>query len=164
MIRHNFMRQQSIVIVFLLSLIAVYASAGSPTNAIDTLVKELNLSHGLWMNGTSPIIVLASNASPQEVVSNAATMGDGGKMKIYRILECRKVHLQGMPTQVEHMDMPGKLWDVADYFAALIDSNLGMKILLFTYNGVGHEKGNWWTRFYDVQTPSEPTALPSPSR
>ena len=147
MIRHNFMWQQNIVIVILLSLIAVYASAGSQTNAIDTLVKELNSAHYDWMDGKHPVIRLSSNATPEEVISNAVVAATF--VKDYRILECRRVHFRD---------------NMLDCFAALIDSDLGKKILLFQYEACENGKGFWLSHFYDVPKPAKPTTSPSPAR
>jgi hypothetical protein len=57
---------------------------------------------------------------------------DQSHIKTYRIIEIRKVKIRG--------SLPD------DYSAALIDSDLGKKIVLFQYQGpdVG-----WWTRVYD---------------
>jgi len=142
------MRHQNIFIVILLSLVAVYTSAGATTNAIDTLVKELNSAHYDWMGGKHPIIRLSSNATPEEVISNVVTAGT--VIKSYQILECRKVRL--------HANM-------LDCFAAQVDSDIGKKILLFQYEASENGKGFWWSHFYDVPKPAvKPTALPSPPR
>ena len=128
------------VLVFVALLIGGYVRANSPTNSIDVLVQELNSSNGLWRNGGYPIIALSSNATLQEVVSAAVTKWslDGGQIKTFRILEARKIELKHLP----------------DCSAALIDSNLGKKVLLFRYE----RPGSWWTRFVDVTEKAEPSA------
>lgn len=40
--------------------------------------------------------------------------------------------------------------------AALVESDLGMKVLLFQYLG---QKAGWWTRFFDVKD-AEPNRVP----
>ncbi|MBU1631113.1 MAG: hypothetical protein KKD89_00905 [Candidatus Omnitrophica bacterium] len=57
---------------------------------------------------------------------------DQGRIKTYRIIQIRKVKIRG--------SLPD------DYFAALIDSDLGKKIALFQYQGTAV---GWWTRVYD---------------
>jgi hypothetical protein len=108
--------------------------SSAATNLIDIVIKRLNSSNGLWMNGGCPILDLSSNATPQEVVSQAVgkwSLNDG-KINNYRIVEARKIDLRYR----------------AGCYAALIDSNLGKKILLFEY--IGGARGNWWTRFIDA--------------
>jgi len=64
---------------------------------------------------------------------------DNGHIKTYQVPEVRKVQLKAMP----------------NCSAALIESDLGRKILLFRYEQ--HEKTSfWWTRFYDATQKTEP--------
>ena len=142
------MKQLSRGLAILVSLIAIYARANSQTNYIDALVERINARNDdhLWLNGVNPEIKLSSNATPQEVVDDALTKYYFGnsKVKSYRILESRKV----------------KLWDLTDCSAALIDSDLGMKILLFGYGGVGV---HWWIRRFDVPERATPSVRPCPT-
>ena len=125
-------------------LLAGYARADTTTISIDALVERLNASNGLWVNGTYPILPLSSNATPQEVVSTAAKMWsvEGGKIKTFRIVEVRKIDLRHVP----------------DCFAALLESDLGSYILLFSYEKDNVAKGgSWWTRFVAVTGKAEPS-------
>jgi hypothetical protein len=107
--------------------------AGSSADSIDALVERLNGDTAAG-RGISPIIDLASNAVPQEIVGRAAKhwVVDGGQIKTFKILEVRNVSV--------------KTLSESNCSAALIDSNLGKKILLFSYRG---ERG-WWTHFYNA--------------
>jgi hypothetical protein len=106
---------------------------------IDALARELN-SHPLWPNGEAPNISLSSNATPKEVATRAVEMWgfDGGHIKTYQILEVRQIRLDAMPGCA----------------AALIESDLGKKILLFRYEQHG-KTGLWWTRFYNAPEEAE---------
>ena len=123
-----------LTIVFLVA--AGHVRANSQTNSIDALVEKLN-SSPLWINSYTTIIELPSNATPQEVVASA--VGD-----TFRILETRKVRLNDMP----------------DCSAALIETDLGMKILLFKFEGTRNIrfKDMWWTRLFDAPETAESTA------
>jgi hypothetical protein len=110
------------------------ALAATASDPVDALARKLN-SDPMWPNGEAPTLSLSSNAAPKEVVASAVKLWgfDRGHIKTYHILEVRKVQLTAMP----------------DCSAALIESDLGTKILLFR-----HERDDkmsfWWTRFYDA--------------
>jgi hypothetical protein len=108
-------------------------ASGSP-DPINSLVTRLN-ADPLWCNGIFPTITLPADAQPEAVLAEAAKrVGfDHGYMKTFHILQVRSVELTASGE--------GKMK------AALIDSDLGTKILLF---GHGGEAAGWWTRFYDV--------------
>ena len=127
------------LLIFATLLFASYASAGTTTNSIDALVKRLNSSNGLWVNGGYPVIVLSSNSTPQEVVSVAVTKWslERGRIKTFRIIEARTIDLKHLP----------------GCSAALLESDLGRYILLFRYDGSGH----WRTRFIDATEKAEPS-------
>jgi hypothetical protein len=57
---------------------------------------------------------------------------DEGHVKRYKILEIKKVKIDG--------PLPD------DYIAALVKTDLGEKIVLFQY---GDTSTGWWTRVYD---------------
>ncbi|MEW6009112.1 MAG: hypothetical protein AB1629_05730 [Candidatus Omnitrophota bacterium] len=97
---------------------------------IDKLVSQLS-NDPLWRNGLFPIINLPKTAKHSEVIAECFKMTgfDQGHIKDYKIIEIRKVKISG--------SLPD------DYFAALVDSNLGKKIVLFQYNN------GWWTRVYN---------------
>ncbi len=99
---------------------------------IDTLVAKLNTTYGMWINGEYPPIELPSDATVEAVLAQAVNLWgfDQGHINTYRIQKVRQV-----------------LLDTETYSAALVESDLGKKILLFK-----HERDNhWWTRFYDVE-------------
>ncbi|MCK5607448.1 hypothetical protein KAR91_36525 [Candidatus Pacearchaeota archaeon] len=100
---------------------------------IDTLVTKLSNDH-VWQNGAFPIIDLPETAPNADVVAQCFKMTgfDQRHIKTYRIIQTRKVKIRG--------SLPD------DYFAALIDSDLGKKIVLFQYKGTAV---GWWTRVYD---------------
>jgi hypothetical protein len=102
---------------------------------INVLAQKLNASHGSWINGLSPDISLPPEATPEEVLAQALKMTgfDQGHIKTCQIREVRQVQL----------NRTGRM---ESYSAALVESDLGTKILLFKHMG----KKWWWTRFYDV--------------
>lgn len=118
------------------------AASASQTNApppfsgdpIAALVRQLNATHGLWINGPSPIIRLPADAKPDAVLAQAVKMigFDQGHIKTFTIQEIRQVQLNTGNTET--------------YSAALLQTDLGPKILLFK----PENNNNWWTRFYDV--------------
>ena len=123
--------------ITLLCLILVSCAGVKPTvsDPIDKLVTKLNASNGLWVNGVFPIIELPADAKPDEVLAVAVKMTgfDHGHVKTYEIRNVRQVELTNVP-----MGTP--------YSAALVQSDLGMKIFLFK----PLKNNQWWTRFYDV--------------
>ena len=64
---------------------------------------------------------------------------DSGHIKTFKIVEVRKIPLDAMP----------------GCSAALIESDLGSKILLFKYEP-RDKTSFWWTRFYDAPKEAEP--------
>jgi hypothetical protein len=106
------------------------------TDAIDALISGLNDSHGLWRNGSYPTIHLPSSASMDAVVEEAfGKVGfKEGRVEHYTVVSARSVYLDGHQNQ--------------EYYALLIDTNLGRKVLLMRYEG---DATGWWTRFYDAE-------------
>jgi hypothetical protein len=122
--------------------IAFASCAGTETihnDPISALIQKLNASNGLWVNGTYPYISLPPDAKPEEVISQAVKMtGFGqGHIKTYQIREVHQIQLNSGLMET--------------FSAALVESDLGTKILLFKHEG----RNRWWTRFYDV--PKEET-------
>jgi hypothetical protein len=111
---------------------------------IDKLVGTLNASNGLWINGVFPIITLPVDATPEDVLAQAVKMVgfDQGHIKTYRILKIREVDLKNVPMG-------------AAYSAALVQTDLGMKICLFKQL----PNSRWWTRWYDVRNEEPNTNL-----
>lgn len=113
---------------------------------IGNLIDKLNADeHGMWVNGMYPAIKLPSNAAPEEILAQAVKMigFDQGHIKTYRLQEVRRVKLKtaGMGT----------------CSAALVESDLGAKVLLFRYEG---PTTGWWTRFYDASKESKVWSVP----
>ena len=104
----------------------------------DRLAAQLS-SSPLWQNGISPIIALPQTASTEQVVSKVfeTISFDQGKVTQHRVLEVRQVRIKGsLPDQ---------------YTAALVETNLGEKIVLLR-----HEGGpmGWWSRVYHSDPPA----------
>jgi len=138
--RKHLLDNMNRVLIFVALFVAGYARADSSTNSIDALAERLNSSNGLWLNGGAPIIEISSNATPKEVVSAAVAMWslERGQIKTFRIVEARKIALRELP----------------DCYAALLETDQGMKILLFRYEH--GKRGLWWTRFFDATQDTEP--------
>lgn len=119
--------------IIILTLVFLILVGCAKADQIDDLVARLSNDH-MWRNGAFPIINLSETASNVEVIAQCVKMTgfDQGHIKTYKIIEVRKVKI------------PGPIPD--DYFAALIDSDFGKKIILFRYEG---PKSGWWTRVYD---------------
>jgi len=102
----------------------IYEIIGTKTNQkdpISALVQKLNASNGLWKNGLFPSFSLPSDAKPEEVLEQLLKMAglNEGQIKTYKIHEVRQVQLTNGGTET--------------YSAALVESDLGTKILLFKY-------------------------------
>jgi hypothetical protein len=116
-----------------MGMAACTATKSASSDPIDQLVAQYNSSHGLWINGTYPIIELPPDAKPKEVLDQAVRKWgfDQGYIKSYKIQEVRKLT---------------KLY-VGEreplYTAALIESDLGPKIFLFR----PEMNNRWWVRF-----------------
>jgi hypothetical protein len=122
------------IMLLCLTLSSCAQIRSSHSDPIDALAQELNASNGLWINGLYPDISLPPDATPEDVLAQAAKMSgfDQGHIKTYHIREVRQVQLN--TGQMEN------------YSAALVESDLGTKILLFKHEG----NNRWWTRFYAV--------------
>jgi hypothetical protein len=102
---------------------------------IDMLVRRLNGSHGEWINGLYPTVRLASDAATDAVIEEAIAKTGliDGRIERYTIISARSVSID------EHLPHV--------YYALLLDTNLGRKILLMRYEG---GTTGWWTRFFDA--------------
>ena len=112
--------------------------SGKVDDPINTLVAKLNATKGMWINGLYPKIELPSDSTCAQILAEAIKMTgfDQGHIKSYKILEVREVKL--IPNEEV-------------FSAALIESDLGMKIFLFKYEG----NMGWFTRFYKVRDSME---------
>jgi hypothetical protein len=135
------------MVVLCLTLASCVGVRATHNDPISALARNLNASNGLWVNGLSPDISLPPDATPEHVVAQAVSKSgfDQGHIKTYRIREVRQIQLNA-----------GRM---ETYSAALVESDLGTKILLFRYE----QTNRWWTRFYDVPD-EEPNNEPKPSR
>jgi len=107
-------------------------------NALDTFLQALAADHGLWVNGTDAIRP-SSATTPEEVVSETFGFAkfSAGVVTHYKIIEVRKVHLDV----------------IADFTAALVDTDLGQMVFLMQYSeGNDSRPGYWWRRSYDAGT------------
>lgn len=101
---------------------------------IDRLSARLNRDPGgLWINGVYPNLGLPANATPTQVISKAFELSgfEQGYVRSWKLVTLRRVRLTAIaatPTS-----------------AALLDTHLGSKILLFRYQG---PSAGWWSRFY----------------
>ncbi len=87
----------------------------------------------MWMNGISPFINLPETAQPDAVIAECLKH----TVKTYKIIQMREVKI--------HIQIRGAR---EEFHAALVDSDLGKKIVLFQYQG---STVGWWTRVYDVK-------------
>lgn len=87
----------------------------------------------MWNNGGFPKIDLPAFASNEDVIG-AAFAGisfDEGKVTKYAIVDARRVRI-------------GE--DDRAYTAAIVDTNLGRKVVLLRYEGADV---GWWSRVFD---------------
>lgn len=104
-------------------------------DAIDQLVTKLSATHGLWINGVSPILALPASASVEQVLVRVFEMTgfDRGHVTSHQMLTSRKIEIAGGPT--------------GSYTAVLVDTNLGRKIVLLQR---AERSTDWWSRVYEV--------------
>ncbi len=63
-------------LVFLSLVELLLSGCASTSDPVDRLVTRLSASHGLWLNGVSPILELPATASTEQVVSRVFQMTD----------------------------------------------------------------------------------------
>jgi hypothetical protein len=109
-------------------------ATGAAVDPIDELVQKLS-ADPLWLNGRYPDLDLAADAPTDQLIARVLerTGFEDGYVKTHRILETRVVRIKG---------------EIADsYLAALVDTDLGRKIVLLKY-----ERTGWWSRVYAVRS------------
>lgn len=101
--------------------------------AIEALVTHLQSTHGLWVNGVQPQIDLPEQTPAAQIVARALRGYDGIGMP--HVLEVRAVHVD------EESPMRS---------AALVDTALGRRIVLFGYAGA---RDGWSTKVFAAHDP-----------
>ena len=115
------------------SLIFLFCAACTAQDPIDSLVTRLS-SNPMWINGITPLVSLPETTESRAIIAECFKMTgfDEGHVKRYKILEIKKVKIDG--------PLPD------DYIAALVETDLGEKIVLFQHSNTSI---GWWTRVYD---------------
>jgi hypothetical protein len=111
--------------------LALFMGCMASHDPIKMLVKKLNATNGMWGNGKFSQILLPKNAKPEEVVAQAIKYK---RINTYQVREMRKVEINVSAGMIKPCT------------AVLVDSNLGTKILLFSYE----LNELWWSRWYDI--------------
>ena len=122
-------------LVFLFIIVLLLSGCASTPDPVDRLVSRLSASHGLWLNGFSPILDLPATASTEQVVSRVFQMTgfDRGHVTRWKILKVRAVHIPP---------------DTGAYTAVIVDTDFGRKIVLLEYEGAS---AGWWSRIFDLE-------------
>ena len=111
----------------------------TPGDPIDSIVRKLNAKRTGWEKAEAPSVTLPADAKPESVVSHVIQLSrfgtDAGpvRMKTSRVLEIRSVMLSALGT--------------GSSYAAVVESDLGLKVLIFRYQG---PRQGWWTRFFEA--------------
>jgi hypothetical protein len=105
-------------------------------DAIEQLVARLSATHGLWINGAFPIIKLPAEAAVEQVISNVFEMTgfDKGHVTEHSLVTVRPVKIGATFSDT--------------YTAALVETDLGPKIILLKYQG---STLGWWSRVYPAE-------------
>jgi hypothetical protein len=124
---------RSIFFVVIAAVLVGCATTRNPVDhdPIDQLVTNLSASHGLWRRSSPPVIKLPATASTKEVVAKALE----GQVASCKILKGRPVLVQGTLPELT-------------YTAALVQTNVGKKIVIFRYE---EEAAGWRTWIFDVK-------------
>jgi len=128
-----------LLIGLMFTIFAENSSIQYVSDPIDKIVQNLNSDkNDMWLNGIYPIIELSAEAKPKEIIAEAIKICrfDKGHIKNYKIIEIRKVKLNAHGME--------------DCSAALIESDLGVSVLLFQYVG-NSVSSTWWTRWFDTE-------------
>jgi hypothetical protein len=120
---------------------ATTQAATTMPDAIAALVDRLSATHGLWVNGVSPILNLPADANDDDVLAKVfkMTTPPEGKITSYKILEKRQVEI---PTVPGHEARPED-----GYQAIHLETNVGPKIVLLQHT----KTGGWWSRIYSAE-------------
>lgn len=110
----------------LLATLLLFCTICSASDSIDEIINTLD-SHGLWTNGMFQPIMLSVSASPKQVATEYLNRAHLDKSNI---IEIRDVTISSMK-----------------YYAVLIDSSLGEKVVILQYQGL---KSGWWSKEFSV--------------
>ncbi|MBT9588637.1 hypothetical protein IV102_35200 [bacterium] len=119
----------SLKVMLVLACLSLGWSQGDP---VETLVKRLSATHGLWINGLSPTLDMPATASPAEVVDQVfqRVSFTEGRIKKHSIVRVSEVTIgDGAPDR---------------YTAVVVDSDQGQKIVLIQYQ----KTSGWWSRVF----------------
>jgi hypothetical protein len=129
-----------------LDLPAVRIVANKPpvaaaADGIDALVSKLENTHGLWLNGVSPILESPANASADDVVTEVflKSTPPEGRVTDFSVLKTREVTI---PIAPNLKPGPGET-----YTAVHVKTNVGEKIVLLQHG----KTSGWWSRIYDAK-------------
>lgn len=117
----------------LLSLLAMPHSTDVNDDPIERLVKQLNRSGGLWVNGATPLVHYPRGTEIAVLVRKVLDGYDWGKGQPYRILDQRQVEITSPPGQ-------------APYVAVLVETEQVRRILLLQFQ----RDEQWWSRVLEV--------------
>ena len=120
----------------LLSLLAMPSSAGINDDPIERLVRQLNTSGGLWVNGATPLMHQPRGTEVAVLVRKVLDGYEWGKGQPYRILDQRQVEITSPPGQ-------------SPYLAVHVETEKVHRIILLQFQ----RDEQWWSRVLEVPTP-----------
>jgi hypothetical protein len=118
---------------------AVRVASPAASDPIAALAAKLAGSHGLWLNGPSPILNAPPDAPAEQVAAEVfeKTTPPEGKVTKFEVIEQRDaVTISTLPDR--------RLGRQEQYTAVRVRTNVGEKIVLIQGPGTG-----WWSRIYD---------------
>lgn len=111
------------------------ADTARDTDPIGALVEKLSADRdGNWQSAPHPRLDIPGITTVEDMLNRLfqQTTFDDGPVTQYSILELRGVVVAGHKPE--------------SYRAALVDTNLGRKVVLFRLEGQ-----DWWTRIFDAE-------------
>jgi hypothetical protein len=123
-----------------LELPAVRVASPAAPDPILGLVAKLDATHGLWMNGVSPILNAPADAPVDKVLPEVfeKMTPPEGKIAKFDVIEQRDVTI---PTVQDR-----KMGAQEQYIAVRVRTNIGEKIVLLQRG-----RSDWWSRIYDCK-------------
>ncbi len=107
----------------------------APSDPIDALVAQLSKAGGIWVNGITPVLDFPETTPTAEIVAAyfQKVSFSEGEITSQTLQEVRQVRIaDSLPNE--------------QYTAALVETNLGRKILLMQYS----QHSGWWCRVFDA--------------